>query len=76
MTLNFICHKKIDMSVIYEFFIGMSWKIFQVSHVSHMSQKKRLEKNCLKYANNEIFHIINLNRNMEGKTGLFSSVLV
>ena len=26
-----------------EFFIGMSWKIFQVSHVSHMSQKKKTE---------------------------------
>ena len=35
------------MSVTYEFFIGMSWKIFQVSHVSHMSQKKKTEKNRL-----------------------------
>ena len=35
--------KKIDMSVTYEIFIGMSWKIFQVSHVSHMSQKKKTD---------------------------------
>jgi len=39
------------MSVTYETFIGMSWKIFQVSHMSHISQKKTGTKSEIKTRN-------------------------